>query len=68
MKIKMQVFIECDACGKSVQERDETVCAVCKATIKARIAIDRAKSFKHRHWKYSNHGSGLSASIKRLII
>ena len=44
----VHVFRDCDGCGKPVQELDEMLCAVCKAIIRARIAIDRAKSFKHR--------------------
>jgi len=47
----VHVFRDCDLCGKPVQQPDEMLCAVCKAIIKARIAIDRAKSFKHKFWK-----------------
>ena len=52
MPIKIHVFRDCDRCGKPVLERDETLCMVCKATIRAQIAIDRAKTFQHKHWTY----------------
>lgn len=51
MKVNVHVFRDCDGCGKPVQESDETLCPVCKAIIRARIAIDSAKSFKHKFWK-----------------
>jgi hypothetical protein len=51
MRIRVQAFRDCDECGRSVTEKDQMLCAVCRATIRARIAIDRAKSFKHKHFK-----------------
>jgi hypothetical protein len=51
MKIKGFVSHDCDECGRMVNEKDQTLCAVCRATVRARFAIDRAKSFKHKHFR-----------------
>ena len=50
MKIKVQLSNSCDACGKPVTETGEMLCMVCRATVRARRAIERAKLFKHKFW------------------
>ena len=51
MKIRFYVLRACDLCGKPLTDPDEVLCPVCKAIIRARIAIGRAKSFRHKFWK-----------------